>query len=157
MAIVDGEPVYIFKKVQLLVLDLHTRFSSNQSDLFSFHDIDDLTIFADNVIPTLLHHLSIISLSLQPEATQQQSDLIAELKEDLQTGRETTHERSFIFRAAALDACELIVQRAKERINAPTFIQKMTAPELDAYLWQIAKKGDTRNVVRFCDPNTIFF
>jgi len=157
MAIIDGEPVYVFKKVQLLALDLHTRFSSSQPDLFYFHDIDQLTIFADNVIPTMLHRLYIIPLAVPEDATQQQSNLIRDLKEDLQTGRETKYERSFILRAAAADACETIVQMARERSDAPAFIKKMTAAEIDAYLWQIAKKGEMRDVVRFCDPNTVFF
>lgn len=153
----DGEGVYLFKKIQLLVLDLHTRFSTSKPDLFSFHDIDQLTVFADNVIPTMLHHLSIIPLSISKEATPQQTNLIQELREDLRTGRETKYERSYVFRAAAVDACEMIVRMARELPDAPSFVKNMTPPELDAYLWQIAKKGETRDVIRFCDVNTVFF
>ena len=158
MALVDGKSVYLFKKIQLLVLDLHTRFSTSRPDLFSFHDIDKLSIFADNVIPTMLHHLNILPLTIRSsDTTSRQATILKELQEDLRTGRETTAERSFIFRAAAIDACEIIVQIAKDMSDMPRFVKNMTAPELDAYLWQIAKKGETRDVVRFCDPNTVFF
>lgn len=157
MSLVNGKSVYVFKKIQLLVLDLHTRFSTSHPDLFSFHDIDKLSIFADNVIPTMLHHLNILPLTNSSDTTSRQATILNGLQEDLRTGRETTTERSFIFRAAAVDACEIIVQIAKDMSDVPPFIKNMTAPELDAYLWQIAKKGATRDVVRFCDPNTVFF
>jgi hypothetical protein len=157
MALIDGEPVYLFKKVQLLTLDLHTRFSKSHPELFFFHDINELPIFSDNVIPTMLNHLDIIPLTIPEDATPRQRDIIEGLLEDLKTGRETTLERSYIFRAAAVDACEEVAQIAHEKSDGPTFLKEITAVQLDAYLWQIAKNGDTRDTVRFCDPNTVYF
>jgi hypothetical protein len=157
MAVVDGEPVYLFKKIQLLTQDLYERFSKSQPDIFNFYDIDQLTIFSDNVIPTILHHLNIIRLDVPDDGTPRQIGIIKGLQEDLRTGRETTEERSYVFRAAAVDACEIIVETAKSMPNAPQFLKNMTAEQIDAYLWQLPKKGELRDVIRFSDPNTVFF
>jgi hypothetical protein len=153
IAIVDGEPVYLFKKIQLLTLDLHRRFSASHPELFNFHDIHELTIFADNVIPTMLHHLNIISLSPTEDATPRQVAILRDLNVDLRTGRETSTERSFIFRAAAVDAYGIIVQQVQKMPSFPT----MTTEQLDAYLWKIAKHGPNRGIIRFSDPNTVYF
>jgi hypothetical protein len=157
MALINDEPVYIFKKVQSLTMDLYKRFSSSQPELFAFYDIRDLTIFADNVIPTILHYLDIIPLAIPEDATSRQRELITELKEDLRTGRETTMERSYILRAVAVDACEIIVRTARGMEGGSGFVKEMTAEQLDAYLWQISKVGDMREIIRFCDLNTVFF
>ena len=150
MAVVDGEAVYLFKKIQLLTQDLYERFSKSQPDIFNFYDIDQLTIFSDNVIPTILHHLNIIRLDVPDDGTPRQIGIIKGLQEDLRTGRETTEERSYVFRAAA-------VETAKSMPNAPQFLKNMTAEQIDAYLWQLPKKGELRDVIRFSDPNTVFF
>jgi hypothetical protein len=157
MAVVDGEPVYLFKKIQLLTQDLYERFSKSHPDIFNFYDIDQLTIFSDNVIPTILHHLNIIRLDIPDDGTPRQIGITEGLQEDLRTGRETTEERSYVFRAAAVDACEIIVETAKSVPNAPQFLKNMTAEHIDAYLWQLAKKGELRDIIRFSDPNTVFF
>ena len=153
MAIINSKPIYLFKKIQLLVLTLHNRFHTTYPELFSFHDISSLSIFADNVIPTLLHHLKILPLTLD-NCTPRQRPIISGLKEDLRTGRETTFERSFIFRAAAVDACEEIVRVAR---GMEGWIRGISAVEVDAYLWKVGKVGKLRDVVRFSDPNTVFF
>jgi len=157
MAVVDGEPVYLFKKIQLLTQDLYERFSKSKPDTFNFYDIDKLTIFSDNVIPTILHHLNIIRFDIPDDGTPRQIGIIKGLQEDLRTGRETTEERSYVFRAAAVDACEIIVATAKSVPHAPQFLKIMTAEQIDAYLWQLLKKGEFRDIIRFSDPNTVFF
>ena len=156
-ALVDGEPVYVLKKIQLLAMDLHFRFSKSNPELFHFYDIEEIPIFSDNVVPTVLNHLKIIPLLVTKDSTPRQIGIIEGLQEDLRTGRETTTERSYIFRAAAVDACEIIVQIAREMPNAKDFIRNMTAQQIDAYLGKIAKQGSTRDVIRFCDPNTVYF
>jgi hypothetical protein len=157
MCIIDNEPVYILKKVQILASDLSLRFSSSKLELFNFYNIDESPIFSDNVIPTILNHLGIIPFSMPSDANSRQKQIIEELQEDLRTGRPTTKERSYIFRAAAVDACEVIVQRAREMSDGKPFMKNMTAGQLDAYLWQAAKQGETRDVTRFCDANTVYF
>jgi len=157
MCIIDNEPVYILKKVQLLASDLYFHFSSTKPELFNFFDIREAPIFSDNVIPTILNHLKIIPLSTPSETNSRQKQVIEELQKDLRTGRPTTRERSYVFRAAAVDACEVIVQRARGMSDGKAFIRAMTAGQLDAYLWQIAKQGETRDITRFCDANTVYF
>jgi hypothetical protein len=157
MCIIDNEPVYILKKVQLLASDLALRFSSSKPELFNFYDIGESSIFSDNVIPTILNHLNIIPLSIPSDVNRRQNQIIEELREDLRTGRPTIRERSYIFRAAALDACEVIVQRAKEMSDGKPFVKNVTARQLDAYLWRAAKQGETRDGTRFCDANTVYF
>jgi Potential Queuosine, Q, salvage protein family len=147
----------LFKKAQLLALQLHTRFSASNPELFRFQDIEQLPIFVDNVIPTILHHLGIIPLVLTEELSQHQREIISGLQEDLKMGRETTAERSAILRASALDACEQIVEEAKRFPDASTFLANLTTEQLDAYLWRLAKKGSFRDITRFCDKHTIFF
>jgi hypothetical protein len=154
MFIIDNEPVYILKKVQILAFDLSRRFASPNPELFNFYNIGESPIFSDNVIPTILN---IIPLSIPSDANSREKQIIEELQEDLRTGRPTTRERSFIFRAAAVDACEVIVQRAKEMSDGKPFMKNMIAEQLDAYLWRAAKQGETRDVTRFCDANTVYF
>jgi hypothetical protein len=157
VAMVNGEPVYLFKKVQLLTYHLHSQFALTHPELFRFQDIENLPIFADNVIPTMLHHLRILPLLMTPELSPRQVEIVTGLKEDLRSGRQTTAERSAIFRAAALDACEQIVEEAKQFPNASAFILELTAERLDAYLWRLAKTESFTNITRFCDRDTIFF
>ena len=157
MTIIDNQPVYLLKKIQLLVSDLHTRFSLTHPDLFNFNDINSLPIFSDNVIPTMLHHLHILPLTLPATATPQQIQLIQDLKEDLRTGRETTRERSYILRAAAVDTCEEIVQTARRMGELPEWLKGIRSVDVDGYLWKVAKVGELRDIVRFSDPNTVFF
>jgi hypothetical protein len=157
MALIDDEPVYLFKKVQLLCMDLYKRFSLKNPELFNFFDIGECPIFSDNVIPTILHHLNIIPLSVPDDATARQRAIIEGLKEDLRTGRETSLQRSFCFRAAAVDVCEIIVRNARGFEGGREWVREMTAEQVDAYLWQIAKEDGMRDVIRFCDTNTVFF
>jgi hypothetical protein len=155
MAVINDEPVYIFKKVQLLCMDLYTRFSSCAD--FNFFDIGECSIFSDNVIPTMLYHLDIIPLCVSDDGTAGQRAVIEGLKEDLETGRETCLERSFLFRAVAVDVCEIIVRYAREFEGGREWVREMTAGQIDAYLWHIAKEDGMRDVIRFCDTNTVFF
>jgi hypothetical protein len=156
MAVIHDEPVYIFRKVQLLCMDLYKRFSSTNAE-FNFFDIGECSIFSDNVIPTILYHLDIIPLWVSDDATAGQRAVIEGLKEDLATGRETSLERSFCFRAVAVDVCEIIVRTAREFERGREWVREMTAVQIDAYLWQIAKEDGMKDVIRFCDPNTVFF
>lgn len=40
--------------------ELYTKFSQRDSSVYNFHDIDSLTIFADNVIPAMLTDIGFI-------------------------------------------------------------------------------------------------
>lgn len=54
VALYKNEKIFIFKKVQLLVADLYREFSEIDSRFKFESDIDQLTVFTDNVLPAVL-------------------------------------------------------------------------------------------------------
>jgi hypothetical protein len=136
------------------------------------------------VIPSLLIHLGVIDLSasLHPLSslfTKTSSDenliplLAAVREEDIQTkpkgtpkeGPILTADQAYILRAAAIDACELIVQVARS-LTVPAsrngeslqWINDITLPELDMWIWAVAKdRPDYRKLERFVQTDTVFF
>lgn len=107
---------------------------------FNFTDIGDLTIFSDNVIPTMLEHFKVIRL---PE----------QLQKRITDGQELSTQEAYLVRAAAVVACERIVQKAHNQGTFPS----MTEGSLDVYLWRLGKEGDYRKIVRLQFQNTVMF
>ncbi|CAO3573089.1 unnamed protein product [Mortierella alpina] len=144
---VDGKIVYVFKKALLLASSLERRFAKTEP-MFAFKDIKDSPIFADNVIPTLMTHLGILVL---PE----------NLKHTMEEGGVTSVEESYRLRAASIDACREVVERANSKENKVGTVdygeQGMLAVDLDVYLWRVAKEPQYRKVPRFACKDTIFF
>lgn len=136
----DGEVVYLYKKAQIIVYHLWLTFKEQLPELFDFKDIDQLTIFSDNVIPTMLTHLGILEI---PEEWQQQINA----NEDLSLRQATT------LRAAGVVACDDIVNASKT--IGP--IKDMTTGGLDVYLWRLGKEGEYRKVPRFQLKDTVMF
>lgn len=212
MAMVDGQPVYCFKKAMLTLHSIALRFGSSSSSnststspegITSTNTIpiprtNNLPIFSDNVIPSLLVHLGVIDLSTStpslglttlfpnannPETLQAllgSAPLSSPSQEDKkkpkavpEAGPTLTTEQAFILRAAAIDACELIVQTAKnltdEELSALSpasvesstdlkWLKEITLPEVDAWIWAVAKdRTDYRRLPRFALLNTTFF
>ena len=68
-----------------------------------------------------------------------------------------------MLRAAAIDACELLVAHGKtlpeaQGDGALAWLRELTPPELDAWLWAVAKdRPDYRKLERFALRNTAFF
>ncbi|CAB4490343.1 unnamed protein product [Rhizophagus irregularis] len=139
---VDGEPVYIFKKAQLLAANLYRHFHSNvnsQTTNFDFSDISDLTLCADNIIPTMLNHFNVINLT-------------SSLKKYFDDGKEITNiQDASRLRAAAVDACEIIVSRAKELGR-----NEINLMDLNEYIWRLGKEENYRKLERFAFRNTLF-
>ncbi|KAI8096272.1 uncharacterized protein BX664DRAFT_382745 [Halteromyces radiatus] len=139
----QGDTVYLFKKAQILVYHLWLIFHDQDPDRFGFDDIDDLTIFADNVIPTMLIHLGVIDI---PEAWQQELD----------NHKDVGEYKAYVLRAASVVACEEIVKIS--RSDAPVGqVHHMTEGALDVYLWRLGKVGDYRKVPRMEWRNTVMF
>ncbi|RIA86704.1 hypothetical protein C1645_696732 [Glomus cerebriforme] len=140
---VDGEPVYIFKKAQLLAANLYRHFHSNfnaQTINFDFSDISDLTLCADSIIPTMLNHLNIINLTPL-------------LKQYFDDGKEITNiQDAYRLRAAAVDAFEIIVSRAKELGR-----NEINLMDLNEYIWKLGKEENYRKLERLVFRNTVFF
>jgi hypothetical protein len=137
----DSEPVYLFKKAQIIVYHLWFTFREQLPDLFDFKDINELTIFSDNVIPTMLIELGVIQV---PEEWQQQINN----NQDLSVKQATT------LRAAGVVACEEIVKLAQAGTGP---VHDMTTSSLDVYLWRLGKVGDYRKVPRFQFKDTVMF
>ena len=88
-------------------------------------------------------------------------------KEPPREGPILTTEQAFILRASAIDACELIVQTARglkdeellrEDGKDLRWLRSITLPELDAWLWAVAKdRSDYRALERFVLRRSTFF
>lgn len=135
--------VYLFKKAQILAYHLYILFRTQDAARFDFADIDSLTIFSDNVVPTMLAHLGVIRIP----------DQIARrvaAHEDLGTADATR------LRAAAVVACEEITRATRgESMVGP--VKNMKEVDLDVYLWRLGKVGAYREVTRFELRDTVYF
>ncbi|KAI0045281.1 hypothetical protein FA95DRAFT_1680574 [Auriscalpium vulgare] len=185
MGLVDGRPVYCFKKALFLIHGITIRFGSKSPSPFPVPHTSHLPVFTDNVLPSLLIHLGLIDLSaaaqslssLFPGAGSEQSleTLLAPApeasaataprkKQPPKDGPTLTTEQAYVLRAAAIDACELIVAYARTMDTAElepqglAWIKDITLPDLDMWLWAVAKdREDYRALERFVLRNTLFF
>ncbi|KAI8967336.1 hypothetical protein BDF20DRAFT_900516 [Mycotypha africana] len=139
----NESPVYLFKKAQIIVYHLWFTFKEQVPDLFDFKDIDELTVFSDNVIPTMLIHLGVITNV--PEAWQ----------DDIDKNKDLSVKAATTLRAAAVVACEEIVRKARSGLGPVN--ETMTTGGLDVYLWQLGKVGDFRKIHRFQLRDTVMF
>ncbi|KAI0700888.1 hypothetical protein BC835DRAFT_1411750 [Cytidiella melzeri] len=187
MGVVEGQPVYCFKKALLTLHAIALRFGSTTTPSIPIPRTDNLPVFSDNVIPSLLIHLGVIDLStslpslglasLFPEASQAETldPLLALSPTPLPTKTKTvpkegpllTAEQAFALRASAIDACELIVETARNLSDDEllgrdgtdlAWLKKITLPEIDAWLWSVAKdRADYRALERFAERGTVYF
>jgi hypothetical protein len=169
----------------ILIHGIHMRFSSLSPPPFPIPDTSSLPIFSDNVIPSMLVHLGVIDLSgtalerhFPAAGDEFLSSLLAEAPQPAPVAPEATKPKepkaipdegpvlavpeAFTLRAAAIDACELIVQTAQAGdFDVPPdleWLKKLTLPEIDGWLWAVAKdRPDYRKLKRFVLTNTAFF
>ena len=152
---------------------VNLRFSSSPHD-FVVPDTSRLPVFSDNVIPSILVHLGIIDLSsailgldklfldidadalLQPDASVEKTT-----KGVPKEGPVLTSEQSYALRAAAVYACEVVVNTARSLVITDKnllWVNSITLPELDGWLWAGAKdRVDYRRLGRFSLTDTEFF
>lgn len=181
--------IYCFKKALFLIHAIRVRFGSMSPPPFPIPVTDESPIFSDNVIPSLLVHLGVIDLSeasdlsgLFPDAGSEKS--LEELLGPAPTGNSTSsegpppegkvpkgkifvsHDQAFKLRAAAIDACDLIVEKARAYVpngdesEAETlaWIRSITLPSLDMWIWSVAKdRPDYRALERFAQIDTVFY
>ncbi|KIM91974.1 hypothetical protein PILCRDRAFT_809971 [Piloderma croceum F 1598] len=182
MSVVDGQPIYCFKKALFLIHAVLIRFGSMSPPPFPIPDTSQVPVFTDNVLPSLLIHLGVIDLSSASHGLEYKfpdagsldklSSLLAEASPCTDTdnapkaippeGPTLTVNQSYILRAAAIHACELIVDVARSPdIELPEnleWIRDITLPLLDMWLWSVAKdRPDYRQLERFALKNTVFF
>ncbi|KAJ1305771.1 hypothetical protein OPQ81_010501 [Rhizoctonia solani] len=175
MGVVNGQPVYLFKKALFLVHALALRFKETSGIMVP--DTTNLPVFSDNVLPSMLVHLGILDISNGPASLKAafpdagNQDKIAKLygapgPGEAQRGPPTREspllnaQDAYILRAAAVDACEEIVRVAVKEAQAegPDWRKNMTLPELDGWLWSVAKdRTDYRDLPRFAERGTVWY
>ncbi|PPQ89512.1 hypothetical protein CVT25_012184 [Psilocybe cyanescens] len=177
--------IYCFKKALFLIHAISIRFGSISPAPFPIPSTSHIPVFSDNVLPSLLVHLGVIDLSSTPScaglfpdsgADENLTSLLgpapssvkeaSKSKKAPKEGPIVTPDQSYILRAAAIDACELIIETAqtldvkslgKENEHLD-WIFKITLPDLDMWIWAVAKdRPDYRSLERFVDQNTIYF
>lgn len=118
----DGREVAFYKRAQIVPADLALAFSGEGFGWF--HDLDQLTSFADNLVPHVLRSDGILEYEPSLEARIHRGELIV-------AGSNAEVE----IRACAVHAVELIVAEMR-RIGAQT-----SAMQIDHILWN---RGQTR-------------
>jgi hypothetical protein len=116
VAVYRGREVPLYKRAQLLAADMALAF--NHRGPGAFHDLDDLTIFADNLVPHVLRVDGLL---------QYDPDLLARINEGQLIAAGTPEETEI--RAVGLHAVERIAE-ALQAQGTP-----VTARELDYLLW----------------------
>ncbi|GAA5873649.1 hypothetical protein JCM8547_002667 [Rhodosporidiobolus lusitaniae] len=139
--------VHLYKKALWLLTVVNLRFSSSEEKpSFPLPKTEGLPVFADNVLPSLLIHLSILlpsSSHLPGLSTVSLSDPSTLL---------FPSPSATSLRAAALHACSLIVKRAQELGKT-----EWTERKLDAFLWNRAKEGEWKEVGRMGERGTVYY
>jgi len=182
MAMVDGESIYCFKKALFLIHAIMVRFGSVVPPPFPIPDTCQLPVFADNVLPSLLIHMGVIDLSSASHELKSKfsdagspdnlSSLLAEASPSIDSNKHLKSippegpilsvEQSYILRAAAIDACEQIIDVARspntKLAKNLQWIRDITLPQLDLWIWSVAKdRQDYRQLGRFVLKETVFF
>ncbi|KAJ2505067.1 hypothetical protein IWW47_002222 [Coemansia sp. RSA 2052] len=143
-ASVGGQPVYFFKKAQLIAYDICQKFGKEDAK-FAFPDIADMTLFADNVVPAVAQHHGLI-------------DPCPGIRAKIASGRELTLQETTAMRAASIVAAQLVVDCA----NSPSSEFKAGAipvnqATLDSFWWHEGKDADIRSIPRLVCKNTVYF
>jgi hypothetical protein len=139
-AVYKGQHVFIIKKAQLLAADLHRRFKIVEPKYFDFSDIDEVTVFSDNVLPAVLRKLGILEV-VDNELVQ----VIAN-RQALPSG-----EKEVELRLCAVYACKKIVEYAKQAGK------QMQELDLDYYLWNKGKDPEFRSFERHHTKDTYYY
>lgn len=85
---------------------------------------------------------------------------LGESSTSLTAGLSVSHEEAYAIRSATVAACERaveIAQRMSGEREDKKWLAKMTAVDLDGYLWAKAKDGELRNVPRLSEKGTTFY
>lgn len=138
------KPIFVFKKAQLIAADCWRAFRNKAPANFAFDDVDQLSVFADNVLPACLISLGLIKVS---------GDIATLIEEqtDLGLPPAVSSQIDSRLRAAAIAICDHIVDRARERGK------EMTAADLDYYLWSLGKEAAYRGLKRPVNKQTLYY
>lgn len=136
IAIYRQNEVRFLKRAQICVADLYNAFAGQRWG--AFHDMDQLTIFADYKLPQVLRHYNI--LEYQPELA---------MRVDNQVVIPAGSEEEIEIRAATIWACELLCCAMSQRGYS------MTASEVDQRLWLMGQH--TREMKPYHRTRTIYY
>ena len=137
------------------------RFGDETPPKVPLPDTSQLPVFSDNVIPSMLVHLGVLDLSAANLPRLRDAFGTLNVTENLQyvpngeknslemaQGPELSLEEAYVLRAAAVDACEMIVDAARSIQGTSSALVGSNAfdlPGLDGYLWSVAKVGRFRS------------
>ncbi|KJE98201.1 hypothetical protein CAOG_008199 [Capsaspora owczarzaki ATCC 30864] len=160
-SVFNGHRVLFLKKAQFLASEVYTLFGTRDPERFAFKDVDQLTVFVDNVVPAVLRQLGILVLApelctmidshvdLSTTRRVEGSAPIVEL-----AGGKSLQDADVQLRAAAVSACEEIVALARQR---HPWAATLNAKRLDYYLWRLGKEPGYRTVTRHKDQTTFYY
>ncbi len=124
----QGQPVYFYKRAQILVNDLYLAFAGKSYG--SFPDIACLTMFADNLLP---HYFRMVGvLQYNPALAER-----IEAGQPLEAGSVEEVE----LRASAVQCVELACQWLNERQPE----QPIFPAQLDNYLWNLSQSTEIKS------------
>ncbi|KAJ2488946.1 hypothetical protein IWW37_004374 [Coemansia sp. RSA 2050] len=141
---IGGQPVYLFKKAQLIAFDICQKFGK-EDVIFDFSDIGDMTLFADNVVPTVVQHHGLI-------------DPCSSIRAKIVSGTELTLQETTAMRAASIVAAQLVVDCAngpKSELKAG--VTPVNQATLDNFWWYEGKEPELRTIPRLVCKNTLYF
>lgn len=121
-----GETIYIYKRAQLLVADLHGAFEGQGHG--EFWDLDKLTIFADYKLPQVLRHYRILEYDAS----------LANMVDNYMPIAPGSPEEVEI-RAATIQAVERIRHHISKKHQHP-----IPAFKLDWWLWTLGQDDQVR-------------
>ncbi|GAA5893153.1 hypothetical protein JCM6882_003899 [Rhodosporidiobolus microsporus] len=174
----DGQPVYLFKKALWLLTVVALRFEKageeGEKPTFPLPKVKEanLPVFADNVLPSLLIHHSILTLSSSTDPALSSLSLSAPsttTSSSSSSSSSSSHSPPLLprpsatrLRAAAVTACAAIVSRAHELAaegggEEKKWLKEWTEQRLDAYLWGLGKKEEGKEVARIAETGTVFY
>lgn len=111
---------------------------------FNFSDMDSLTVFSDNVLPAVLRAKGVLRYS---------PSLAALIDSDKPV---SDREQEASIRAAAVVACERIVEQFNAHHAASGDAPRLNAVLLDYHLWQLGKEPDMRKLARHATHSAFY-
>lgn len=130
------QQVYFLKRAQICVADLRGAFAAKRWG--AFHDIDQLTIFADYKLPQVLRHFGVLIYDPKLAALVDNQELLV-----------AGSEQEIEIRAATIWACELL-RRELSHYGHP-----ITAVDLDQQLWLLGQQ--LSNLKPYHRTRTIYY
>ena len=155
--------------------------SASEKPVIPLPDTSVIPVFSDNVLPSMLIHFGVLDVSQSAYKVHRAAFGKLAVEENLaytptdvqgaggppmlptvEEGPVFNEEEAYALRAAAVDVCELLVDAAKnlnleDHVEENKWVKNLTLPELDGWLWAVAKKGRLRSLTRFAQPGTVMY